>query len=66
MENEKKELNPDELEQANGGVHHANKIKHDARKIGEKIREGEDKTTRLDRIITKCTIWFGDLFFRDN
>lgn len=62
MENEKKELNPDELEQADGGLHIHNQKKSTNRTIAKEIKEGQNKTTMLDRIVTKCVIWVGDLF----
>ena len=73
MENEKKELNPDELDQVNGGqkgirIHNINK------RIGEKISGNKTKeekereaVTAMEEagtglIVKKVVNWFSDLF----
>ena len=76
MDNEKKELNPDELEQADGGNHFHNKLKSTDRNISRMIKDNDPPETQLLKafesglgisgLINKLTGWIGDLFSGDD
>ena len=75
-DNEKKELNPDELEQADGGNHFHNKSRSTTRNISRMIKDNDPPETQLLKafesgigisgLINKLTSWIGGLFSGDD
>ena len=76
MENEKKELNPDELEQADGGLHLHNKNRRITRNISRMTKDNDPPETQLLKasesgvgiggLVNKLTSWIGSLFSGDD
>ena len=76
MENEKKELNPDELEQADGGLHLHNKNRRITRTIARMTNDSDPPETKLLKasesgvgiggLVNKLTSWIGGLFSGDD
>ena len=82
MENEKKELNPDELEQADGGLTAHNKARKATRNISKMTKgngmtkDNDDLETKVLKasesgigigvLVNKLTGWIGGLFSGDD